>query len=343
MSFKFVKQLPSPEEIKEMSPVTEEMKKVKETRDRLIQDVITGNSDKFLVIVGPCSADNEEAVCDYTNRLAKVQEKVADRLVLVPRIYTNKPRTTGEGYKGMLHQPDPEAKPDVLAGILAIRHMHIRSIQETGLTSADEMLYPDNWHYLSDLLSYVAIGARSDENQEHRQMVSGLDIPVGMKNPTSGDFSVMLNSVVAAQHGHDFISRGWEVSTEGNPLTHTILRGAVNKHGNTIPNYHYEDLQLLLEMYGERDLANPAVIIDANHSNSGKKYEQQIRIVKEVLHSRLVSKDIRQLVKGVMVESYIEPGNQKIGPNHVYGKSITDPCLGWDETEKLLYTIAELC
>ena len=343
MSFKFVKQLPSPEEIKEMSPVTEEMKKVKETRDRLIQDVITGNSDKFLVIVGPCSADNEEAVCDYTNRLAKVQEKVADRLVLVPRIYTNKPRTTGEGYKGMLHQPDQEAKPDVLAGILAIRHMHIRSIQETGLTSADEMLYPDNWHYLSDLLSYVAIGARSVENQEHRLMVSGLDIPVGMKNPTSGDFSVMLNSVVAAQHGHDFISRGWEVSTEGNPLTHTILRGAVNKHGNTIPNYHYEDLQLLLEMYGERDLANPAVIIDANHSNSGKKYEQQIRIVKEVLHSRLVSKDIRQLVKGVMVESYIEPGNQKIGPNHVYGKSITDPCLGWDETEKLLYTIAELC
>lgn len=343
MSFKFVKQLPSPEEIKEMSPVTEEMKKVKETRDRLIQDVITGNSDKFLVIVGPCSADNEEAVCDYTNRLAKVQEKVADRLVLVPRIYTNKPRTTGEGYKGMLHQPDPEAKPGVLAGILAIRHMHIRSIQETGLTSADEMLYPDNWHYLSDLLSYVAIGARSVENQEHRLMVSGLDIPVGMKNPTSGDFSVMLNSVVAAQHGHDFISRGWEVSTEGNPLTHTILRGAVNKHGNTIPNYHYEDLQLLLEMYGERDLANPAVIIDANHSNSGKKYEQQIRIVKEVLHSRLVSKDIRQLVKGVMVESYIEPGNQKIGPNHVYGKSITDPCLGWDETEKLLYTIAELC
>ncbi|MFA4032518.1 3-deoxy-7-phosphoheptulonate synthase [Blautia stercoris] len=343
MSFKFVKQLPSPEEIKEMSPVTEEMKKVKETRDRLIQDVITGNSDKFLVIVGPCSADNEEAVCDYTNRLAKVQEKVVDRLVLVPRIYTNKPRTTGEGYKGMLHQPDPEAKPDVLAGILAIRHMHIRSIKETGLTSADEMLYPDNWHYLSDLLSYVAIGARSVENQEHRLMVSGLDIPVGMKNPTSGDFSVMLNSVVAAQHGHDFISRGWEVSTEGNPLTHTILRGAVNKHGNTIPNYHYEDLQLLLEMYGERDLANPAVIIDANHSNSGKKYEQQIRIVKEVLHSRLVSKDIRQLVKGVMIESYIEPGNQKIGPNHVYGKSITDPCLGWDETEKLLYTIAELC
>ena len=337
MSFQFIKQLPSPDEVKEQSPVSEKIKKVKEERDQLIRDCITGASHKFLVIVGPCSADNEDAVCEYTNRLAAIQEKVADRLVIVPRIYTNKPRTTGEGYKGMLHQPDPEAKPDVLAGILAIRHMHIRSIEETGLTSADEMLYPDNWHYLSDLLSYVAIGARSVENQEHRLMVSGLDIPVGMKNPTSGDFSVMLNSVVAAQGSHDFISRGWEVRTDGNPLTHTILRGAVNKHGNTIPNYHYEDLQLLLEMYGERDLANPAVIIDANHSNSGKKYQQQIRIVKEVLHSRLVSKDIQQLVKGVV------EGCQKIGPNHVYGKSITDPCLGWEDTEKLLYTIAELC
>ena len=342
MSFQFIKQLPSPDEVKEQSPVSEKIKKVKEERDQLIRDCITGASHKFLVIVGPCSADNEDAVCEYTNRLAAIQEKVADRLVIVPRIYTNKPRTTGEGYKGMLHQPDPEAKPDVLAGILAIRHMHIRSIEETGLTSADEMLYPDNWHYLSDLLSYVAIGARSVENQEHRLMVSGLDIPVGMKNPTSGDFSVMLNSVVAAQGSHDFISRGWEVRTDGNPLTHTILRGAVNKHGNTIPNYHYEDLQLLLEMYGERDLANPAVIIDANHSNSGKKYQQQIRIVKEVLHSRLVSKDIQQLVKGVMIESYLVEGCQKIGPNHVYGKSITDPCLGWEDTEKLLYTIAEL-
>lgn len=343
MSFQFIKQLPSPDEVKEQSPVSEKIKKVKEERDQLIRDCITGASHKFLVIVGPCSADNEDAVCEYTNRLAAIQEKVADRLVIVPRIYTNKPRTTGEGYKGMLHQPDPEAKPDVLAGILAIRHMHIRSIEETGLTSADEMLYPDNWHYLSDLLSYVAIGARSVENQEHRLMVSGLDIPVGMKNPTSGDFSVMLNSVVAAQGSHDFISRGWEVRTDGNPLTHTILRGAVNKHGNTIPNYHYEDLQLLLEMYGERDLANPAVIIDANHSNSGKKYQQQIRIVKEVLHSRLVSKDIQHLVKGVMIESYLVEGCQKIGPNHVYGKSITDPCLGWEDTEKLLYTIAELC
>ena len=340
MSFKFVKQLPSPEEIKEMSPVTEEMKKVKETRDRLIQDVITGNSDKFLVIVGPCSADNEEAVCDYTNRLAKVQEKVADRLVLVPRIYTNKPRTTGEGYKGMLHQPDPEAKPDVLAGILAIRHMHIRSIKETGLTSADEMLYPDNWHYLSDLLSYVAIGARSVENQEHRLMVSGLDIPVGMKNPTSGDFSVMLNSVYAAQHPHHFVHRGWEVDTTGNPLSHVILRGAVNKRGVAIPNYHYEDLIRLNEMYEKMDLVNPACIVDANHSNSNKKYAEQVRIVKELMHNRKESEIIHKLVKGVMIESYICPGNQKIG-EHIYGKSITDPCLGWEESEQLLFAIAD--
>lgn len=343
MSFTFIRQLPSPDEIKKQTPLSEELKQRKEERDRLIQDVITGNSDKFLVIVGPCSADNEDAVCEYIGRLARVQEKVADRLVLVPRIYTNKPRTTGEGYKGMLHQPDPEAKPDVLAGILAIRHMHMRSIQETGLTAADEMLYPDNYHYLSDVLSYVAIGARSVENQEHRLMVSGLDVPAGMKNPTSGDFTVMLNSVVAAQHGHDFISRGWEVRTKGNPLTHTILRGAVNKHGNTIPNYHYEDLQLLLEMYEKRDLKNPAVIVDANHSNSGKQFEQQIRIVKEVLHSRRVSPDIQKLVKGVMIESYLVEGCQEIGPDHVYGKSITDPCLGWEDTEKLLCTIAEQC
>ena len=343
MSFTFIRQLPSPDEVKALEPMSEEMKEIKAGRDRLIRDVITGESDKFLVIVGPCSADNEDSVCEYTNRLAKVQEKVADRLVLVPRIYTNKPRTTGEGYKGMLHQPDPEAKPDILAGILAIRHMHIRSIAETGLTAADEMLYPDNWHYLSDILSYVAIGARSVENQEHRLMVSGLDIPVGMKNPTSGDFSVMLNSVVAAQGGHDFISRGWEVRTEGNPLTHTILRGAVNKHGNTIPNYHYEDIQLLLEKYEERNLENPAVLIDANHSNSGKKYKQQIRIVKEILHSRRIDEDIRKLVKGVMIESYLVEGCQQIGADHIYGKSITDPCLGWEDTEKLLYTIAEQC
>ena len=343
MSFKFVKQLPSPEEIKEMSPVTEEMKKVKETRDRLIQDVITGNSDKFLVIVGPCSADNEEAVCDYTNRLAKVQEKVADRLVLVPRIYTNKPRTTGEGYKGMLHQPDPEAKPDVLAGILAIRHMHIRSIKETGLTSADEMLYPDNWHYLSDLLSYVAIGARSVENQEHRLMVSGLDIPVGMKNPTSGDFSVMMNSVIAAQNSHNFIYRGMDVTTEGNDLAHVILRGGVDKYGTCIPNYHYEDLVRLVDVYAKKDLKNPAAIIDANHSNSNKQFKEQIRIVSEILHSRRYNDDVKKMVKGVMIESYIEEGNQKICDHMTYGKSITDPCLGWEDTEKLIYKIAEEC
>ena len=343
MSFSFIKQLPTPDEVKEQIPVPEKLKKAKAIRDTMIQDIFTGKSDKFLVIVGPCSADNEESVCEYTNRLARLQEKVKERVVLVPRIYTNKPRTTGEGYKGMLHQPDPEAKPDVLAGILAIRRMHLRSLAETGLTSADEMLYPDNWHYLSDLLSYVAIGARSVENQEHRLMVSGLDIPAGMKNPTSGDFSVMINSVIAAQAGHDFISRGWEVATEGNPLTHTILRGAVSKHGNTIPNYHYEDLQRLLDMYREKDLGNPAAIIDANHSNSGKKFKEQIRIVKEVLHSRLVSPDIRNLVKGVMIESYLVEGSQKIGPDHVYCKSIGDPCLGWEDTEKLIYTIAELC
>ena len=343
MSFNYKSLLPTPAQIKAEFPLTPECVELKAARDKEVADVITGKSKKFLVIIGPCSADREDAVCEYMSRLAKVNEQVKDKLVIVPRVYTNKPRTTGGGYKGMLHQPDPEKKPNMYEGLVAIRKLHMRVIEDYGFTTADEMLYPENYSYLSDVLSYVAIGARSVENQQHRLVSSGMDVPVGMKNPTSGDLGVMLNAVYAAQHGHDFISRGWEVSTEGNPLTHTILRGAVNKHGNTIPNYHYEDLQLLLEMYGERDLANPAVIIDANHSNSGKKYEQQIRIVKEVLHSRLVSKDIRQLVKGVMVESYIEPGNQKIGPNHVYGKSITDPCLGWDETEKLLYTIAELC
>ena len=343
MSFDFIKKLPTPNEIREQYPMTEKMAQVKAQRDDMIRKVITGESDKFLVIIGPCSADNEDAVCDYTSRLAKMQEKVADRVVIVPRIYTNKPRTTGEGYKGMVHQPDPGAKPDMLAGILAIRRMHMRSIEETGLTSADEMLYPENWRYLSDILSYVAIGARSVEDQQHRLTVSGMDVPAGMKNPTSGDYSVMLNSVVAAQHGHDFIYRGWEVKTSGNPLAHTILRGSVNKHGNAIPNYHYEDLQLLLEMYGERDLQYPAAIVDANHSNSNKQYEQQIRIVKEVLHSRKSSADIKNLVKGVMIESYIEPGCQKIGKDQVYGKSITDPCLGWEESERLIEDIAELC
>lgn len=340
MSFNFVKKLPTPAEIREQYPVSDAIIQVKKERDEMIRKVFTGESDKFLVIIGPCSADNEDAVLDYVHRLARVQEKVSDKLILIPRIYTNKPRTTGEGYKGMVHQPDPEKKPDMLAGILAIRHMHMRAVAETGLTAADEMLYPENWRYLSDILSYVAVGARSVENQQHRLTVSGIDIPAGMKNPTSGDLSVMLNSVVAAQHGHDFIFRGWEVQTDGNPLTHTILRGAVDKYGKTIPNYHYEDLYRLYEMYKERNLLNPACVVDANHSNSGKRHMEQIRIVKEVMHSRTHSKEIENLVKGVMIESYIEAGSQKIG-EHIYGKSITDPCLDWDSSEQLIYTIAE--
>ncbi len=344
MSFEFIGKLPTPAEVKEMYPVTERVRKIKEEKDAMIRKVFTGESEKFLVIIGPCSADNEEAVCDYIGRLAKVQDKVGDRLILIPRIYTNKPRTTGEGYKGMLHQPDPEKKPDLLAGLIAIRKLHIRAIEESGLTAADEMLYPENWRYFSDILSYVAIGARSVEDQQHRLTVSGMDVPAGMKNPTSGDLTVMMNSVVAAQGGHTFIYRGWEVKTTGNELAHTILRGAVNKRGNTIPNYHYEDLNLLLKMYDERDLKYPAAIVDANHSNSGEQYAEQIRIVKEVLHSRNLNPGIRELVKGVMIESYIEPGCQKIGQgNHVYGKSITDPCLGWDESEELIYTIYKRC
>lgn len=340
MSFEFIKKLPTPAEIRERFPLPENLVKIKEQRDAQIRDVLTGRSDKFLVIIGPCSADNETAVCDYVNRLAGVNEKVKDKLILIPRIYTNKPRTTGEGYKGIVHQPDPEGKPDFLAGLIAMRKMHIRSIAETGLTAADEMLYPENWRYVSDILSYVAIGARSVEDQQHRLTVSGFDVAAGMKNPTSGDLSVMLNSVYAAQHPHSFIYRGWEVQTTGNDLTHTVLRGATNKHGNNIPNYHYEDLNLLLEMYDKMDLKNPACVIDANHSNSGKQFEQQIRIVKEVMHSRKLNSDIRKLVKGVMIESYIEEGCQKVGGG-VYGKSITDPCLGWTDSEKLIYDIAE--
>ena len=340
MSFEFIRKLPTPTEVKNELPVPKNVAALKTQRDKEIADVITGRSDKFLAIIGPCSADNEDAVLDYTLRLKKVQEKIADKVLIIPRVYTNKPRTTGTGYKGMLHQPDPEKKPDMLAGILAIRHMHMRAVAETGLTAADEMLYPENWRYLSDILSYVAVGARSVENQQHRLTVSGIDIPAGMKNPTSGDLSVMLNSVVAAQHGHDFIFRGWEVQTDGNPLTHTILRGAVDKYGKTIPNYHYEDLYRLYEMYQERNLLNPACVVDANHSNSGKRHIEQIRIVKEVMHSRTHSKEIENLVKGVMIESYIDAGSQKIG-EHIYGKSITDPCLDWDSSEQLIYTIAE--
>lgn len=343
MGFEFIKKLPTPAEIKNQYPVSDEILKIKEQRDAEIKDVFTGKSDKFLAIIGPCSADNEDAVLDYLERLAKVQEEIKDKVLIIPRVYTNKPRTTGEGYKGMVHQPDPEKKPDMLAGIIAIRKMHIHAIETSGMTCADEMLYPENYRYLSDLLSYVAIGARSVENQQHRLTASGMDIPAGMKNPTSGDFSVMLNSVIAAQGHHDFIYRGWEVQTSGNPLTHTILRGAVNKHGEAIPNYHYEDIQLLMEKYAEKNLLNPATIVDANHSNSNKQYKQQIRITKEVLHSRRVDPAIHNFVKGVMIESYIEEGNQKICPNHIYGKSITDPCLGWEDSERLLKTIAEEC
>ena len=340
MSFEFITKLPTPAEIREQYPLPLEFAEIKKKKDQEVSDIFTGQSDRFLLIIGPCSADNEDSVCDYANRLAKVQEKVADKIMIITRVYTNKPRTTGEGYKGMLHQPDPSKKPNMLEGILAIRHMHMRVLRETGMTTADEMLYPENWRYLSDILSYVAVGARSVENQQHRLTVSGIDIPAGMKNPTSGDLSVMLNSVVAAQHGHDFIFRGWEVQTDGNPLTHTILRGAVDKYGKTIPNYHYEDLYRLYEMYQERNLLNPACVVDANHSNSGKRHIEQIRIVKEVMHSRTHSKEIENLVKGVMIESYIEAGSQKIG-EHIYGKSITDPCLDWDSSEQLIYTIAE--
>lgn len=343
MGFEFITKLPTPAEIRAQYPISERIREIKQQRDGAIRDIFTGKSQKFLAVIGPCSADNEDAVCDYLLRLRKVQDKIADKVLIIPRVYTNKPRTTGEGYKGMVHQPDPEKKPNMLAGLVAIRKMHIRAIEESGFTCADEMLYPDNWRYLSDLLSYVAVGARSVENQQHRLTVSGMEVPAGMKNPTSGDLEVMLNSIVAAQGGHDFIYRGWEVKTTGNPLAHAILRGAVNKHGEAIPNYHYEDIQLLLEKYNERDLANPSVLIDANHSNSNKKYEQQIRITREVLHSRQLNSDIRSLVKGVMIESYIESGNQKICSNMVYGKSITDPCLGWEASEKLLYTIAEMC
>ena len=340
MSFKFVKKVISPSELLQMYPIPEKDALVKKERDNQIKKVFTGVSDKFIVIIGPCSADNEDSVCDYISRLAKVQDKVKDKIIIIPRIYTNKPRTTGEGYKGIVHQPDPEKEPDLQEGLIAMRKMHLRAIAETGLTAADEMLYPENWPYVEDILSYVAVGARSVEDQQHRLTISGMDCPAGMKNPTSGDFSVMLNSCVAAQGNHTFLYRAYEVQTSGNPLAHTILRGAVNKHGQSIPNYHYEDLVRLLEMYNERDLANPAVIVDANHANSNKLYYEQPRIVREVLHSRSVNSDIAGLVKGVMIESYIEPGNQKVS-DHVYGKSITDACLGWDESEKLIYTIAD--
>ena len=341
MAINFVKKLPIPAE---EYPLPEKVVAIKKQRDAEIRNVFTGESDKFILIIGPCSADNVDSVMDYLYRLSKVQDRVGDKIILIPRIYTNKPRTTGEGYKGLMHQPDPEKKPDVFAGIVAMRKLHAMAIEETGLTAADEMLYPENWRYLDDLLSYVAIGARSVEDQHHRMTVSGMDVPAGMKNPTSGDLSVMLNSVVAAQAKHNFIYRGWDVNTDGNELAHVVLRGATNKHGNSIPNYHYEDLQLLLEMYEQRNLKNPAAIIDTNHSNSGKRYLEQIRIATEVLHSRNYNPKIKKLVKGLMIESYLVDGNQKIGCTpHVYGQSITDPCLGWEKSEQLIYDIYKNC
>ena len=337
----FKRKLPIPKEIKEQYPLTAELAQVKARRDKEIADVFTGKSGKMVLIIGPCSADREDAVLEYCERLAKLQEAVSDKLVLIPRVYTNKPRTTGDGYKGLLHQPDPRKTSDMLEGVIAIRRLHTNVLANTGLPTADEMLYPDNYRYLSDLLSYVAVGARSVENQEHRLTSSGIDIPVGMKNPTSGDISVMLNSIMAAQHPHTFIYRGWEVDATGNPLAHAILRGYVNKHGESMPNYHFEELERLYNAYTAKGLQNMALIVDANHANSGKKYQEQPRICKEVLHSCRHSGEIKSMVKGFMVESYLEPGCQKIGDG-VYGKSITDPCLGWEETIRLVQDIADL-
>ncbi len=338
----FERQVALPIEIKELYPMDAFCARVFEERDQEIKKVLSGKDDRLLLIIGPCSADREDSVMDYITRLVKVQEKVKNEILIVPRIYTNKPRTTGDGYKGMLHQPDPNGKPDMMKGLIAIRELHIRAIRETGFTCADEMLYPENYRYLDDVLGYVAVGARSVENQQHRLVSSGIGVPVGMKNPTSGDFSVMLNSVTAAQHPHTFLYRGWEVHSTGNPYAHAILRGYVNKTGQPHPNYHYEDIILLSKMYKAKDLKNPAAIIDCNHSNSGKNPFEQERIVKEVLSCRKYNADVRALVKGFMVESYIEDGAQKIGEG-VYGKSITDACLGWEKSERLIYDIAENC
>ena len=341
MGIKYISNLPSPEEIIAKYPLREDLKEKKKDFDKDIADVFTGKSDKFLAVIGPCSADNEDSVLDYVTRLAKVAYEIKDKIIVIPRVYTNKPRTNGDGYKGLLHQPDPEKKPNVHEGLVAIRKMHLRVVEETGMFTADEMLYPDNLGYLDDVLSYIAVGARSVENQQHRLTSSGAEVPVGMKNPTSGDMSVMLNAIYAAQQSHEFIYRNYEIKTDGNPLAHAILRGAVNKHGQCLPNYHYEDLKLLHDLYLERDIVNPAVIVDANHSNSNKKYKEQVRIVKEVLHSMRYSDEIRNFVKGVMIESYIEEGNQKI-EEHIYGKSITDPCLRFEDSKKLLLEMAEI-
>lgn len=336
----FKRKLPIPQEIKAQYPLSENATKIKEKRDKEIAEIFKGHENKIILVIGPCSADRADAVLDYIGRLALLQKEVSDKIFIIPRIYTGKPRTTGDGYMGMLHQPDPDKKPDMLEGIIAIRKLHKDAIEQTGLTCADEMLYPENGRYLSDLLSYVAVGARSVENQEHRLVASAMNIPVGMKNPTSGDLSIMLNSIYAAQHKHTFLYRGWEIESDGNELAHAILRGSVDKHGINHQNYHYEDLRLLHDQYCTERYKNPAVIVDTNHSNSGKKYEEQVRIVNEVLHSMRHSDDIAKMVKGFMIESYIEDGNQKI-EDGVYGKSITDPCLGWDKTKDLIYQIAD--
>ena len=341
MNMHFYRKLPIPQVIKEEYPVSAEMEQIKNKRDKEIREVFEGKSDKFLLIIGPCSADNREAVFDYISRLRKVEDKVNDKIIIIPRIYTNKPRTTGEGYKGMLHQPNPDEKPDMLKGIVAIREMHLNALKDYGFTCADEMLYPENHRYLSDLLSYVAVGARSTEDQQHRLTASGLDIPTGMKNPTSGDLTIMMNSIKAAQSSHTFIYRGWEVRSDGNPLTHAILRGYTDFAGKNISNYHYENLLEVCEMYGKTGLTNPAAIIDTNHANSSKKYLEQIRIAKEVVENRGQNADIKNLVKGLMIESYIEDGAQCVG-EHIYGKSITDPCLGWEKTERLILELADM-
>lgn len=340
MNMTFKRKLPVPQQIKTHYPLTEEMANIKAERDEELRRIFTGESDKFILVIGPCSADSREPVLDYISRLRTVQDEVKDKILIVPRIYTNKPRTTGDGYKGMLHQPDPDETPDMLKGIVAIRDLHMAALRDYGFSCADEMLYPDNHRYLSDLLSYVAVGARSVENQQHRLTASGLDIPVGMKNPTSGDLSIMMNSITAAQHAHTFIYRGWEVSSDGNPYAHAILRGYTDFAGKSVSNYHYEDLVKLYELYGKTKLVNPAVIVDTNHANSGKQCLEQVRIAKDVVYSCNHNKDIRSMVKGLMIESYIEDGAQKIG-EHIYGKSITDPCLGWEKSRKLIYKIAD--
>ena len=340
MQMNFHRHLPIPQEVKEEYPLTERMAQVKAARDESIQAVFTGESDKFILVIGPCSADHSEPVLEYISRLRRIQEQVSDKIIIIPRIYTNKPRTTGQGYKGMLHQPDPEEKPDMYKGIVSIRELHLAALRDYDFSCADEMLYPENHHYLSDLLSYVAVGARSVENQQHRLTASGVGVPVGMKNPTGGDLSVMMNSIVAAQSSHTFIYRGWEVTSEGNAYAHAILRGAVDFAGKSVSNYHYEDLLRVRELYEKSKLVNPSVIVDTNHNNSGKKYLEQIRIAKDIVHSRNQNADIKQLVKGLMIESYLEDGAQGVG-EHVFGKSITDPCLGWEKTERLILDLAE--